>query len=70
MDRQPVASTVIAAVGYDDASRILEVEFRTGKVYRYFRVPRSRYDALRSAESIGSYFNRQIRTRFRGVLLQ
>ncbi|HEX6097421.1 MAG TPA: KTSC domain-containing protein [Thermoanaerobaculia bacterium] len=67
MDRHAVDSSVILALGYDDASSILEVVFRTGRTYRYFRVPASEYEALRDAKSIGAYFNRKIRPRFRGV---
>jgi KTSC domain len=67
MERHAVDSSVIVAVGYDGGSSILEVVFRTGRTYRYFRVPPSEYKALRQAKSIGAYFNRKIRPRFRGV---
>ncbi|HYS53613.1 MAG TPA: KTSC domain-containing protein [Thermoanaerobaculia bacterium] len=64
MHRTPVESSVIAALGYDGRRNLLEVEFRTGRVYQYFLVPNSEYEVLRSAESIGVYFNREIRTRY------
>jgi hypothetical protein len=67
MHRQQVDSSVIIAVGYDDGSAILEVVFRTGRTYRYFRVPPAAYRALMHAKSIGAYFNREIRPRYRGV---
>ena len=67
MERKHVDSSVIVAVGYDEGSGILEVVFRTGRTYRYFRVPASEYDALLRADSIGGYFNRKIRPRYRGV---
>ncbi len=67
MERQHVDSSVIVAVGYDDSAGILEVVFRTGRTYRYFRVPESVYDGLLHAKSIGAYFNRQIRPRYRGM---
>ena len=67
MDTHRVESSVIVALGYDDSSGILEVVFRTGRVYRYFQVPASAYDGLLNAESIGAYFNREIRPRYRGV---
>ncbi len=67
MERLPVESSVIVAVGYDDSASILEVVFRTGRTYRYFRVPASEYDALVNAESVGAYFNREIRPRYKGV---
>ena len=67
MERHQVDSSVIVAVGYDGGSSILEVVFRTGRTYRYFRVPPKAYDALVHAKSIGAYFNREIRPRYRGV---
>ena len=67
MERHQVDSSVILAVGYDDGASILEVVFRTGRTYRYFRVPPAAYDALVRAKSIGAYFNREIRPRYRGV---
>ena len=67
MDRHHVDSSVIVAVGYDDGASILEVVFRTGRTYRYFRVPASEYAALLEADSVGGYFNRKIRQRYRGV---
>jgi KTSC domain len=58
-------SSVIAGVAYDPRSHTLEVEFRTGRVYDYFGVPKSEYRALLNAPSLGSYFNRKIRNRYR-----
>lgn len=67
MERHQVDSSVILAVGYDDGASILEVVFRTGRTYRYFRVPAKAYVELMRAKSIGAYFNREIRPRYRGV---
>lgn len=67
MEKHQVDSSVIVAVGYDDGSGILEVVFRTGRTYRYFRVPAAEYDALLHAKSIGSYFNREIRPRYEAM---
>lgn len=58
-------SSVIAGLEYDPASRTLEVEFRSGRIYQYFGVPKSEYQALLKAPSLGSYFNREIRNRYR-----
>lgn len=65
MRRLPVHSSVIASVGYDDRSKILEVEFLTGFVYQYYDVPKRTHDALMTAKSAGSYFNRFIRDKYR-----
>lgn len=61
MKRDPVTSSNVAAVGYDDATHTLEVEFKDGSVYQYFAVPESVYNGLRAAsqsgESVGHYFD-------------
>lgn len=60
MRRRPVSSSVLRSVGYDDATAILEIEFASGDVYRYFAVPPSVHRALIEAESPGAFFNRSI----------
>ena len=64
MHRTPVTSSVIASLGYDPDAKILEVEFRTGRIYQYFPVPPSVHQALLNAESRGRYFNEQIREHY------
>ena len=59
-----VESTTLAAVGYDAAGRLLQVEFSSRAVYHYFGVPAAVHQALLSAASKGSVFNRSIRGRF------
>ena len=70
MQRKSVDSSVIAEVGYDESSAILEVVFTTGRTYHYFRVPPSEHQNLLNAKSIGGYFNRRIRPRYRGVEIE
>ena len=65
MERRTVESSNIAAIGYDEATRTLEVEFRRGQTYRYFDVPSHVHAALMRAESHGSYFSRNVRKNFR-----
>lgn len=60
MRRQPVLSSVIAEVGYDGDTAELEVQFRSGDVYRYYAVPPSVHRALMDADSPGAYFNRHV----------
>lgn len=57
MTRQPVTSTNLASIGYDEASATLEVEFLNGRVYQYFGVPSSVHAGLMAAGSHGGYFN-------------
>jgi hypothetical protein len=59
-----VESATLAALAYDDAREILQLEFRSRATYSYFGVPGSVYEALMAAPSKGRYFNREIRGRF------
>jgi len=43
MDRTPVSSSNISAIGYDSDSEMLEVEFTNGAVYSYSGVPLGEY---------------------------
>lgn len=61
MKRQPVDSTNLKSVGYDKASKTLEIEFQNGGVYEYYEVPKEEFDDLMSANSKGSYFMSNIR---------
>ena len=62
--RTAVDSSVLSSIGYSvDAT--LELEFRTGAIYRYFAVPQTIFEDLTAAESKGTYFNRNVRNRFR-----
>lgn len=65
MDRQPVESSAIASVGYEAATGVLELEFRSGGVYRYFLVPPSVYQELIGAASIGRAFQSLVKDRYR-----
>jgi hypothetical protein len=67
MDVTAVVSTSLAAVAYDRAGHILQLEFRSGSVYRYFGIPAEVHDGRLQASSKGRYFNREIRERFRYV---
>jgi hypothetical protein len=64
MDRQPVSSTAVASVGYDETSNTLEIEFHSGSVYQYFGVPEYVYKELLQAPSMGNYFSRNIRNSY------
>ena len=58
-------STVIRRWDYDAADQRLDVEFVTGKRYSYHEVPARIVEEMRAAFSKGSFFNREIRDRFR-----
>ena len=60
----PLDSSLLKAVAYS-TDETLQLEFRTGPVYRYFRVPPTIFQKLMTATSKGAYFNRNIRNSFR-----
>jgi hypothetical protein len=64
MNVTAVESTTLATVGYDDAHELLQLEFRSGAIYRYHGVAAAVYEALLQASSKGNYFNRAIRGHF------
>ena len=64
MQHVPVNSSNLASVGYDTAAKVLEVEFREGRVYQYHDVPESAYRALMEDDSKGSHFHRYIRDKY------
>lgn len=61
MYREPVASEALRSVGYDPDRRLLEIEFASGIVYRYFDVPPELHVGLMTVASHGSYFAAYIR---------
>ncbi len=67
MRRERVKSSVIAAVAYDARHKVLEVEFHTGRIYHYHGVPRSVLDTMMSADSIGKFFNEEVRPHYRAT---
>jgi len=64
MKRIAVKSRSVSAIGYDPATFELEVEFHSGRRYRYQRVPVAAYRMLLQAASIGAFLNEQIKPRF------
>ncbi len=65
MQREPVTSSNIASIGYDEEAQTLEVEFLTGETYQYFDVPMSVYQELMSTASHGRYLNQYIKGKYR-----
>ncbi|MDD5183659.1 MAG: KTSC domain-containing protein [Paludibacter sp.] len=65
MERKPVKSSNIAAIGYDDSSATLEIEFLNGSIYQYFDVPDHIYKEIMGADSQGKYLAANIKGNFR-----
>jgi hypothetical protein len=62
--RCPVQSSLLASFGYCPLNCILDVEFRDGSLYRYYRVPLYICWNLLCADSKGRYFNRYVKAAF------
>lgn len=59
-----VSSSNIAALGYEEESNTLAVEFNSGALYHYADVPREVYEALDNSQSIGKFFNANIKKQY------
>ena len=64
MIRQPIQSSNLRSVGYDEKLKILEIEFHEGRIYQYSNVPENIYSNLMNALSKGKFFAQQIKNRF------
>jgi len=62
--RRSIESSVLASVGYDSQTAVLELEFRSGEAHRYFAVPPSVHAGLLTAPSAGRFFTQRIRDRY------
>lgn len=70
MERVAVKSSNIASIGYDQESKVLEVEFhppkdeRVGRIYEHYGVPPELHTRLMAANSIGKFYQVNIRGKF------
>ena len=64
MERTPVSSSNISAIGYDADSQVLEIEFTNGAVYSYSGVPPGEYEGFMNADSKGNYLHANIKSRY------
>lgn len=56
----PVESSNLSLIGYDPEEETLEVTFHNKASYRYFHVPSKLVSDLLNADSIGSFFYKNI----------
>ena len=57
-------SSAIKNVTYNAHTRSLKVQFIGGQLYEYQNVPVEVYDAFCQAESLGKFFNENVKTKF------
>ena len=65
MQRIKVKSSNIVSVGYDEKEKIMEVEFISSGVYKYYEVSKEIYENFLKSESKGKYLFAHIRGRYR-----
>jgi hypothetical protein len=51
-------------VGYDENTKILEIEFTSGLAYQYSGVPPKVYADLMHSAEIGKYYSEKVRPKF------
>lgn len=69
MRRLPIESTLLASAAYSPDHCLLDLEFRDGSLYRFFRVPVECFQQLMASDSKGAFFNHNIRNQFQYQLL-
>ncbi len=65
MKREPVESSAIKSIGYNEDKKILEVQLlETGKIYQYLDVPLEEYFDFMDAKSLGEHYNLVIKKKY------
>ena len=64
MERTPLRSRAIVSAGYDAETRALEIEFSSGRIYRFSDVPAGVYEWLVRVPNKGIYIARSITGRY------
>ncbi len=65
MDMVNVDSSNIEAIGFDEDSCTLQVEFVGGALYQYFDVPEHVFENFKSADSAGRFLSQNIKGSYR-----
>lgn len=64
MNMQPVTSSNINAVGYDESSRKLRVQFKSG-LYEYSDVEPGVFKSLMEADSVGKFVGANVAKQYK-----
>jgi lysyl-tRNA synthetase class 2 len=64
IERVPIESKALAAVGYSKRLRALDIEFRDGSIYRYLEVSPQVHTALMNAPSKARFYHENIRGKY------
>lgn len=67
---QTVDSSAISEMGYDSKKSALIIRFKSsGKAYAYIDFPVSEWNSFQSAKSIGTYYNKNIKGKYKSYRL-
>jgi KTSC domain len=66
----PACSTMASQVGYDEDREILQIEFNSGAVYQYSEVEPELWEDLQATDSIGSFYNQEIKGYYPSVKIE
>lgn len=58
-------SSNITKFGYDQSNQIMLVEFKNGSLYKYFDVPETIYEQMKTAPSKGRFLSQNIKGLYR-----
>jgi hypothetical protein len=61
MTMVPVESSNIKAIGYDQTTKVLRVEFHKSGTYNFHGIEPEKHAALMASDSKGTHFQRHIR---------
>jgi hypothetical protein len=65
MQRKPISSSCINSIGYDSNLNILEIEFSSYEIYKYFDVPENIFREMMFVSSHGQFFHQYIKDSYR-----
>ena len=67
MKRESVKSSMISSVGYQAATKTLEIEFNSGAVWQYADFPKALWTKFKTCDSYGRFFRDYIQDSFEEV---
>lgn len=70
IQREPISSSFIGAIGYDPTSSRLQVEFNNGSLYQYEGVSPALYREMLQSPSVGRVYTTEIRGNYPSTRLQ
>jgi hypothetical protein len=64
LQRQPVSSSRIISIGYDETAQVLEIQFRDAGIYQYIGVPNRIYQDFVVVVSKGRFYDGVIKGKY------